>query len=362
MGSAGEKDGGGRLTEAEIIGRAARRFASRAEILETGIGDDAAVLSPLPGDKLRQLVTCDLLVEGVHFERRLLSMEDIGYKALAVSVSDIAAMGGRATFAFGSLGIPADATAAEVDALLDGVEQAVGEHDVLLAGGDTVAAPQWIIGFTVLGSLEGTPLLRGGARAGDTIWHSGQLGLSQVGLGLLWSGDADTSGAVERVAIAAHRRPAARQELGQYLQRTSAASACLDLSDSLAQCLLQLADAAGVGLEVDFRDYAVSPVVSEFCSRQPRWAAGSSAAFIQPARYDPAGREQHYHSLAEFLLASAEDYELLLTVPSAAEQLLAASPLPLVRLGVVTEAERGRRYLDERGGEHELRPVGFAHL
>jgi thiamine-monophosphate kinase len=219
-----------------------------------------------------------------------------------------------------------------------------------------------VIGFTVLGECAGQPLLRSGAQPADVIWHSGQLGLSQVGLSLLAAGQPPT-GEQEVAAVAAHRRPRARLQLGEWLQRVGLVHACLDLSDSLAQCLLQLAEASGAGLSVDFRDYPFAAAVPGFIEQQAHRTEDSSGAFVLPGRCDPGGAERRYRSLAEFVLGSAEDYELLLTAPArATRQLLDTCPLPLTRLGTVTEAGQGRSYIDEGGQQQELMPVGYAHL
>ncbi len=363
MCSADHPQGDQHLSEAQIIARVARRFADADPRVEVGIGDDAAVLGPATGDAdARQLVTTDLLVEGVHFQRGWLSLEDIGYKSLAVNLSDIAAMGGRATLAFGTLGVPRAATAADIDALLAGIEQAAREAGVILAGGDTVAAPQWVIGFTVLGECPGPPLLRGGVQPGDVIWHSGQLGLSQAGLSLLAAG-LSPAGEEETVAIAAHRRPRARLQLGEWLQRSGLVTACLDLSDSLAQCLLQLADASDIGLKLDFRGYPFAAAVQGFVERRARRSEDGSGGFELAGRCDPGGQARRCRSLAEFVLGSAEDYELLLAAPATATRtLLDGCPLPLTRLGTAAKAGRERFYIDEGGDQHELRPLGYTHL
>lgn len=337
--------------------------------LLVGIGDDAAVLSsggrPDTARRLNSgnlVVTTDLLVEDVHFTRRYMSLGDIGYKALAVSLSDIAAMGGKPAWVFGNLGVPRGTSVAAIDELLDGIAAAAEPSGVVLAGGDTVAAPQWIIGFTVMGEVAGMPLVRSGAQSGDLVWHSGVLGLSQVGLNRLWAGDTGNETG-EQEATVAHKRPVARVELGAFLQAEGLASACLDLSDSLAQCLLLLATASDVGLALDFDNYAFAPAVAGFRQGLRRWTAGGAAAFSVPRRCNPDGKPGRFTSLAEYVLASAEDFELLFTAPPAATaRLLAGSPLPLTRLGTVVAAGEGCHYRAEDGRTRELTRVGFDHL
>lgn len=357
------------LSEADVLARLRQRFANSDPRLLLGMGDDAAVLrlgghhgSGLKLNSADLVVTTDLAIEGVHFSLRYMSPADAGYKTLAMNLSDLAAMGARPTFAFGCLGLPRDATAAQVDELLDGVAEAARLGGITLAGGDTVAAPQWVIGFTLLGEVDGTPLTRAGAKPGDLLWHSGQLGLSQVGLHELWGGSAQPAAD----AVRAHRRPVPQLELGLWLQRSGLASACIDLSDSLSQCLLLLAEASGVGLTLDFAAYPFAQEVQEFAARYSQRStagAGGSGGFRIPVRADPARHAASFGSLSEFLLASAEDFQLLLAAPpSATARLLREAPAPLTQLGTVTAEAEGCSYRDEHGVTHPLTARGFEHL
>ncbi|MBN2081793.1 thiamine-phosphate kinase [bacterium] len=354
-------------TEASIIEQIRERFTATDQRLLVGIGDDAAVLrtgeladSARRLNSTQQVVTTDLLVEGVHFDLAYSSLADAGYKAVAVNVSDVAAMGATPAQAFGMLGVPSGTTVRQVDELLAGVSEAVQEYGLTLAGGDTVAAPQWILGFTLTGDLVGPALLRSGARPGDIIWHSGSLGLSQTGLYLLSAGEAGKS---ETDPVRAQLRPRAHVELGRFLQRERLASACLDLSDSLAQCLLQLAEASNVGLSLDFSAYQLAKPVAEFVGSKRGWRAGGPLGFSVPGRYSPAKKSSRFHSPAEYLLASAEDYGLLFTAPPpATARLLSRSSLAVTRLGVVVDKDEGRFYRDQEHRTHELTRIGFEHL
>jgi len=256
-----------RFGEAEIIRQVAQRFAGLSHGVQVGIGDDAAVLDI--EEPISQLLTTDTLIEGVHFDLRYMSLADVGYKALAVNLSDINAMGGESSVALGTLGVPRGATVEDIDALLDGIADALplcrdAGQQCSLIGGDTVAAPQWIIGFTVVGQVTGQPLLRSGARVGDEVWHSGELGLSGVGLQVLQQtvGPAPARPAVETATVVmcrpyaattaqAHVRPTPPLALGPWLQRSGLATAAQDLSDSLSQVALQLARASGMAIELD---------------------------------------------------------------------------------------------------------------
>ncbi len=356
-------------TEALIIDSLRRRFAASDPRLAVGISDDCAVLrldndTALAGCALNArdwLVTTDLLVEGVHFDRRWLSLADAGYKALAVNLSDIAAMGGTAVFAFGCLAVPPETSGADVDALLDGVAQAAAESGVILAGGDTVRGPQWAVGFTVLGEAPaGEPLLRSGAQPGDVLWHTGALGLSSIGLALLCAGEA---GAAEPAALNAHRQPRAQLEAGRWLREQGRVTACLDTSDSLAQCVLQLARASQTGLLLDFARYRFNPALAAFAAAHKPWRGGGPRAFNLPPRYQLDRKAARYHSLAEYLLASAEDYQLLFTTPPQVREAdFAGCPAQVQRLGYVVPAEEGCFYRGEDGRTLMLGELGWQHL
>ena len=279
------------------------------------------------------LITTDTLIEGVHFDLGYMTLADVGYKALAVNMSDINAMGGECAAALGTLGVPKSATCEDVEALLDGMAAALqlcrhAGQQCELVGGDTVAAPQWMIGFTALGGVDGKPLLRSGGKPGDVVWHSGTLGLSGVGFEQLRRNGSTTT--------TAHARPAPPLSLGPWLQRRGYATAAQDISDSLSQVALQLADASGAGIELDFRGYGFAPEVVNYAD------------------------EARLESVAQALLAQAEDYELLFTTPPEFREQIESSPVPCRPIGRLTEA--GSSFFDEHGRRHELRASGFEHL
>jgi thiamine-monophosphate kinase len=181
---------------------------------ETWIGDDAAVLRPPDGPLL---LAIDPMVEGVHF---VTADADAGWKAVARNVSDLAAMGGRPLHAVVSLVIP---PGADAEGVLDGLVEA----SVLcpIVGGDTAAGPVWVITVAVTGTVDGAPVLRSGARPGDTLFVTGPLGVMPS-------------------------RPTPRVAEG-IAARVGGATAMLDLSDGLGIDLRRLADASGVGLVLD---------------------------------------------------------------------------------------------------------------
>ncbi len=362
------------INEEGIIGQIRRRFSCTNSRLLVGLGDDAAVIGPyhsiMPGKRLNvhsQVLATDILVEDVHFSRRYMDLAEIGYKSVAVNASDMAAMGAECVYALGNLGVPRDAGSEDVARLLDGVSEAMDEFGASLIGGDTVRSPQWLLSFSMIGSISSKPLSRNGARPGDLVWHSGDLGLSQLGFHQL---QGDLAHVSEQARLA-HVRPKPQLALGQWLSRHELASACLDLSDSLSKCLLQLAEASGVGLRINLQDYPYHPQLREFswqlADKHPGNGSGSDdpagvLAFKVPGAMFPDGQPQTYAGLSDFLLAASEDYQLLFTAPeSATARLLADAPVPLQKLGRVLTAVEGLSYVDQAGVSHNLQRSGYEH-
>jgi thiamine-monophosphate kinase len=279
-----------------------------------GIGDDATVLSPTP---TASLVTVDLLMEGTDFRWPEATATQIGRKALAVNLSDIAAMGGRPTAAWVAVALPQDRGQAFADELMTGLVALADAHQVTIAGGDTNT---WrgplVISATVWGEPVGpTPILRSGSRPGDWIGVTGALGGSLLGRHLTFE---------PRLAEAVQ------------LVRLGPPSAMIDLSDGLAADLHHLLAASGVGAVVDADRLPIHP-----------------DAIISPPDKSPLQRA----------LGDGEDFELLWTAPRAiAERIFAgwSGPTPLHRIGEVTAAE-GCWLRGPDGSCQPLPPMGWVH-
>jgi|HubBroStandDraft_1064217.scaffolds.fasta_scaffold31275_1 thiamine-monophosphate kinase len=214
---------------------------------EVGIGDDAAVVATPASGLL--LIAADLVVAGVHADLTFCSFADVGWKAVAVNVSDIAAMGGRPLHALVSVVV---APGTDLDELYEGLVAASSRYGCTIAGGDLSGGPDLVVAVTVTGAMpqgpdppEASPVLRSGARAGDTIFVTGPLGSSSAGLALLRS-DPDAGGPL----AAAHKRPSALVEEGVTAGRCGA-TAMIDVSDGLATDLGHVADASQVGFALD---------------------------------------------------------------------------------------------------------------
>ena len=218
-----------------------------------GPGDDAALLAVPDG---RVLATTDVLVEGVHFRRDWSSARDVGHKAAAANLADVAAMGGTATALLVGLGAPADLPVSWVLELAEGLREEAALVGACLVGGDTVTSPHVVVSVTALGTLEGPPVTRAGARPGDVVVVAGRLGWSAAGLRLLGQGTTDGP------LVEAHRRPRPPYGSGPVLAAAGATAMC-DVSDGLVQDLGHIARASGVAIALEsalLRDDAVELV------------------------------------------------------------------------------------------------------
>jgi thiamine-monophosphate kinase len=318
-----------RLGEWGLIRRIRRGSGAGAPGVRTGIGDDTAVLQPTPGAWL--LATTDLVIEGVHFRRRSAGPADVGWKAMAVNLSDIAAMGGTPRFALVALACPEETEVEEVDQFYEGLTAAAAPHGVALVGGDTSASPAgWIVNVTLLGEMTGTPCLRSGARPGDLIAVVGSLGRAAAGLAVLETGRRpDLPGDVLADVEQAHLRPVARVEEGKWLGTRDAVHAMIDLSDGLATDLGHIATESGMAARVDLPRLPVAP---------------SARAVAQALGLDAL----------ELAMTGGEDYELLFTVERSAAAAIAtglgsATGTAVTVIGEVSDGTPGVTFLDAAG-------------
>jgi thiamine-monophosphate kinase len=298
-------------------------------------GDDAAVVRA----RALAITSLDTVVEGVHFSRATHSPADIGHKAAATALSDLAAMGAEPGEAYASLALPADLPEAEALALVEGMAGVCRRHGTALAGGDVVRSGILVITVAVTGWADSEDELAGrdGARPGDLVGVTGALGASGAGL-LVIAGEADAVDADTVRALAdAHRRPEPRLLAGRGLAR-SGVSALIDLSDGLATDARHLAAQSGVALELELEALPL---------------AGGVAAVAEAA-----GRDAR-----ELAATAGEDYELLFTVPAgrweAAGDAARQAGCAVTRLGVVLPGggvilrdARGRALEGLRGYEH----------
>ena len=227
-----------------LIARVIDRLEQSPAVL-LGPGDDAAVVTAPDG---RVVASTDVLVEGVHFRREWSSGYDVGRKAAAANLADIAAMGARGTALLVGLAAPADLPVAWTLELADGLRDEAALVGASVVGGDVVRSDTLVISVTALGDLEGRdPVTRAGARAGDVVVLAGDLGQSAAGLDLL------TAGTREGALVDAHRRPTPPYDLGPALAIAGATAMC-DVSDGLVADLGHIARASGVHVDLDAAD------------------------------------------------------------------------------------------------------------
>ncbi|MFI7635801.1 thiamine-phosphate kinase [Nonomuraea sp. NPDC049400] len=246
----------GDLGEFGVINRITGRLPQGAAVM-LGPGDDAAVIGASDG---RVVVSTDLLIEGRHFRRDWSSGYDVGRKAAAQNLADVAAMGARPTSIVVGLGMPADLPLKWLDDLTDGFRDECAVVGASVAGGDITKCDLVVIGVTALGDLGGrAPVTRSGARPGQVVAVTGRLGYAAAGWALLEAGV--PLNPVLEEAVVAHRRPCPPYEMGPRAAELGA-SAMLDVSDGLLQDLGHVAEASGVRVELDPRAFAVGEPVS----------------------------------------------------------------------------------------------------
>jgi thiamine-monophosphate kinase len=297
------EDGGGTLRDVGEFGLIDRitADAQTAPGVLIGPGDDTAVVTAPDG---RVAVTCDVLVEGTHFRRDWSTPIDIGRKAAAASLADVAAMGGTATSLVVGLGAPGDLPAAWVVSCAAGLREEAATVGAVLVGGDVVDAPQVVLSVTALGDLAGrAPVTRAGAGPGDVVALAGRIGWSAAGLALLSRGFRSP-----KVLVDAHRFPQPPYAAGPAAAAAGATS-MIDVSDGLVADARHVAEASGVRLEIDTDALEVP---------EPMQAA--AAAY----NVDPR----------EWMLTGGEDHALLATFPAGT-----ALPPGFTAIGRVVEGE-----------------------
>jgi thiamine-monophosphate kinase len=333
------------LTERDLITRLQQSLPARPDWLIVGIGDDAAVVEP---ERNRaEVLTIDSIVEGVHFDRAFVPPTAIGHRALAVNLSDMAAMGASPRLGLLSLALPATLPLDDFDGLVTGLVELAGRTRTHVIGGNlTRSRGPLLIDVALAGAVKRRQALRrGGARPGDDIYVSGTVGAAAAGLDMLRSGTAppgsETTGhtLANDTCVRRYLYPEPRLRLGLLLARNRAATAAIDLSDGLADSVHRVAEASGVGALIEADAVPVDP---------------SARSWFAQRGLDPLSTA----------LAAGDDYELLFTVrPRMGRRLDAArrhGGVPLTRIGRCT-ADRAV-LLQDAGGTRQLPRVGYDHF
>ncbi|MFZ5448138.1 MAG: thiamine-phosphate kinase [Thermodesulfobacteriota bacterium] len=329
----------GPLSETGLITALAREFEPAPSQVIVGIGDDCAALALTKTDYL--LWTVDTLVEGVHFDLDYTSLFQLGWKSLAVNLSDIAAMGGEPLYALLSLGWPPARDRRLALEFAAGLAQAAREYGVAVIGGDTVATPQGlVVTVTLIGQVPATQMLRrSGARIGDLVFVTGHLGEAAAGLEILRRGLA-LAPDLKKPLEEAHLLPRPQLQAGRVLARQGLATALIDTSDGVATDLYHICRASGVGARIPAASVPISPRVQ----------AATPVLMCDPL------------TLA---LTGGEDYLLLFTSPLKTAATLTQSfsaaglpkPLPLGRI-----VPGDRVILETPGGDVDISGKGYDHF
>jgi len=295
-----------------------------------GIGDDAACWKA----EGLQLATTDTLIDGIHFDFKDITWRELGWKAMAANLSDIAAMGGRPLYALVSLGIPAETETDDIIELYKGMIELAKKYYVRIVGGDTVASPVTAITLTVIGEVEkkGKVLRRSAAKHGDMVAVTGTFGASAAGLAMMrrdLSFDKKTAAALRE----AHFKPKPRLKDGLILARNGVRAA-IDVSDGLLGDLEKMCLASGVGAKL-------------FSNRIP----------IHPAVLKSFGNEA-----LTLALTGGEDYELIFTAPQKiVDRAKRELPCPVTVIGRIVKG-KGVKVLDEDGNEFSWGSSGWDHF
>lgn len=312
-----------------------RQATPKGRGVRIGIGDDAAWLECR---NRTFLITSDLLIEGIHFNLKWTSFYALGYKTLAVNLSDLAAMGASPAYLILSLGIPVDFHAEDVEEFYRGIRALASRSGVALVGGDTSASARFFINACAVGHSPHRPVTRGGARAGDDLYVTGTLGDSALGMKLLKEKGVRAGNRNYAYLISRHRFPSPRLTAGAALAREGIARAMIDVSDGLLQDLSHLCKASGVGAVVWEEALPLS--------RAYRTAAEKKGLL--------------------YALTGGEDYELLFSLRrrdrNRLEKIRRRLGVPVARIGMCVSSRKGITVINRHGRPRTLSTTGYDHF
>jgi thiamine-monophosphate kinase len=326
------------LTEQELVSRITSRLTPPPPWILVGIGDDAAVVEPVRNQV--EVFTVDSIVEGVHFDRRFTPPDAIGHRALAVNLSDLAAMGATPRLVLLSMALPADLPCEQFDAIADGFAALASRHQVQVAGGNLTRSPgPLVLDVTAIGAAKRRGVLtRRGAKPGDSVYVTGTVGGARAGLqALRLSAETQLAPCVERYLF-----PQPRTKAGVLLGRNRAATACMDLSDGLADGIRQIAEASAVGMTIERSAIPVQP---------------EARSWFDSRNTDPVVEA----------LAGGDDYELIFTASPRLRGRLRAvarhAGVGITRIGSCVEGSAIEMTSTVNGQTtHEPLPKGFGHF
>jgi thiamine-monophosphate kinase len=304
------------FTETELIDRIRRQLPPSPDWMLVGIGDDAAVIEP--ARNRAEVLTVDALVEGVHFDRAFVPPGAIGHRALAVNLSDLAAMGAEPRLALLSMAVPPSMLVDDFDQIVGGFASLARSHRLHLAGGNLTRSPgPLMLDVTAIGSVKRRQALtRAGARPGDALYVTGWVGAAAAGLQMLQADPGATRSSDRQLCVDRYLRPEPRVRAGVLVARNRAARACIDLSDGLSDALHQIGAASGVGARIDADALPVAPGARDWFEAQGFDAVSQAAT-------------------------GGDDYELLVAVGRQNirkfQAVAARGSVPFTRIGTCTE-------------------------
>ncbi|HXD72825.1 MAG TPA: thiamine-phosphate kinase [Vicinamibacterales bacterium] len=327
------------FSERELIAKIASALPPAPPWMPVGIGDDAAVVEP-ERNRL-EVLSVDALVEGVHFDRAFTPPAAIGHRALAVNLSDLAAMGAAPRLCLLSLALPPAFPIADFDAMIGGLAALAARHRIHVAGGNLTKSPgPLVLDVTVTGTAKRRQILtRSGARPGDELYVTGTIGAAAAGLQMLRDGASHPQDPASNSCVARYLYPEPRVRMGLLVARNRAAAAGMDLSDGLADAVRQLATAGGVGAEIDAKSLPIDPLAVD-------WFTGRGEDPVSTA------------------ISGGDDYELLVAVRPKSRRRLAGPQrhggVALTRIGVCTEDPQV--LLQCGDGSPRPLPTGYRHF
>jgi thiamine-monophosphate kinase len=322
-----------RLGEFGLIEKIRRRTPQGPGVM-LGIGDDAAWVANKFG---ASLITADLLIQDIHFNLEWTSLFDLGYKSLAVNLSDIAAMGGKPAYLILSLAVPADFTTQRVAEFYRGIHSLAAKTGVSLIGGDTNVSKSLIISPCVIAHAPYPPVRRSGAKSGHDIYVTGTLGDSALALKFLKGQGGSAGRSPLSYLLSRHHRPTPRLAAGSLLARERLAAAMIDISDGLIQDLGHICKASDIGAVVWEDNLPISPAY--------RALAGQRSIYA---------------------LSGGEDYELLFCARprdrARIERLQKRANVTITRIGRCVSAKQGLTVIDASGGVRDIDCAGHDHF
>lgn len=327
------------MNEFELINHLTEGALRRADELLYGVGDDCAIIAG--HNNQDWLVTTDVLIEGVHFKLDFCDLKTLGRKALAVNLSDIAAMGGKPRFYLVSIAIPDSIGPYGAIELYKGMRERASLHDVVLIGGDTSSSKSGlVISITAIGECAGGhAILRNKAMPCDDIYVTGKFGGAALGLAFL---SAHRSDSVSLPFMKRHLDPEPRVNAGLALMKSGMVSAMIDVSDGLLADLSHIADASNVGFEIREKEVPCDHGIEELA---------------KTLNIDPA----------TLILSGGEDYELAFTVRANCvgdfeRTVVPKLPVAVAKIGTIVADKTLKSVLDSEGKILTLKHKGFDHF